>query len=528
MRTCFGQLKRLYTAIVTPIRFGALTTVSVLSVTLLVCASFSQSNREVYTYNLNFTTQNQCMWQQGTCNVVYNYFLGGNFNSSGSGGGYFTIPVLGEFGASGSAYARGRMGLNFEASATGGNVSVTYPMQLTISFPTRDYLVPGGTVVIQSSYKLQQGARLSTQSPDARVVVSSVIDFTGGFSVQARAFSRNLINESVNIPRINYNQTLVDTNDLNIWDRDFDLISNYPGLLVLNVHYPRILTEGGNPPYVNETRLTSTGSDRFVTLTGDLTAATVYLIQTLLGVPPNNYLRKSVSYGPLEAGYSVLQTEVRTGLGFRQDFEFVPRPKIRLTFSDGRPPVEFYAGESVSLRLPMSGALDVNASVVMDNQFKNITYLTVSGGIYFLPLSVYASGGIGPISLGSFQFKPVDEMGVGATSAHPNLQSHLRAGGVQRANCRRACLPREHRCNARHLLQCELQQPDFRAGGRWRHHGLLGVPPCRLLHQPVARGVSWKLPHDDPHPEYECGERGHPRKPPHAVGQLYSPCGDAW
>jgi hypothetical protein len=419
MRTCFGQLKRLYTAIVTPIRFGALTTVSVLSVTLLVCASFSQSNREVYTYNLNFTTQNQCMWQQGTCNVVYNYFLGGNFNSSGSGGGYFTIPVLGEFGASGSAYARGRMGLNFEASATGGNVSVTYPMQLTISFPTRDYLVPGGTVVIQSSYKLQQGARLSTQSPDARVVVSSVIDFTGGFSVQARAFSRNLINESVNIPRINYNQTLVDTNDLNIWDRDFDLISNYPGLLVLNVHYPRILTEGGNPPYVNETRLTSTGSDRFVTLTGDLTAATVYLIQTLLGVPPNNYLRKSVSYGPLEAGYSVLQTEVRTGLGFRQDFEFVPRPKIRLTFSDGRPPVEFYAGESVSLRLPMSGALDVNASVVMDNQFKNITYLTVSGGIYFLPLSVYASGGIGPISLGSFQFKPVDEMGVGATLPIP-------------------------------------------------------------------------------------------------------------
>jgi hypothetical protein len=419
MVSFFGQLKGLSTATVTRVRRYMPMLVSVVFTIALACVGLAQSNREVYNYNLNFTTQNQCMWQQGTCNVVYNYFLGGNFNSSGSGGGYFTIPVLGEFGASGSAYARGRMGLNFEASATGGNVSVTYPMQLTISFPTRDYLVPGGTVVIQSSYKLQQGARLSTQSPDARVVVSSVIDFTGGFSVQARAFSRNLINESVNIPRINYNQTLVDTNNLNIWDRDFDLISNYPGLLVLNVHYPRILTEGGNPPNVNETRLTSTGSDRFVTLTGDLTAATVYLIQTLLGIPPNNYLRKSISYGPLEAGYSILQTEVRTGLGFRQDFEFVPRPKIRLTFSDGRPPVEFYAGESVSLRLPMSGALDVNASVVMDNQFKNITYLTVSGGIYFLPLSVYASGSVGPISLGSFQFEPVDEMGVGATLPIP-------------------------------------------------------------------------------------------------------------
>lgn len=419
MHDHFGQLKGLYRAAITRVRGCTPTLVSVLLATGLACVGFAQSNREVYTYSLNFTTQNQCMWQQGTCNVLYTYFLGGNFNSSGSGGGYFDVPLLGEFGASGSAYARGRMGLNFEASATGGNVSVTYPMQLTISFPTRDFLVPGGTVVIQSSYKLQQGARLSTQSPDARVVVNSVIDFTGGFSVQARAFSRNIINESVNIPRINYNQTLVDTNNLNIWDQDFDLISSYPGLLVLNVHYPRILTEGGNPPNVNETRLTSTGSDRFVTLTGDLTAATVYLIQTLLGMPPNNFLRQSISYGPLDAGYSILQTEVRTGLGFRQDFEFAPRPKIRLTFSDGRPPVEFYAGESVSVRLPMSGALDVNASVVMDNQFKNITYLTVSGGIYFLPLSVYASGKVGSISLGSFQFEPVDEMGVGATLPIP-------------------------------------------------------------------------------------------------------------
>jgi hypothetical protein len=419
MRTYCGQLKGHYKAAVKRVRFCSLAIVSVVFTTLLACASFAQLNREVHTYNLTFTTENQCMWQQGTCNVLYNYFLGGSFNGFDSGGGYFTVPVLGEFGASGSAYARGRMGLNFEASATGGNVSVTYPMQLTISFPTRDYLVPGGTVMIQSSYRLQQGARLSTQSPDARLVVSSIIDFSAGFGIRARAFSRDIINGSVSIPRINYNQTLLDTDNLNIWDRDFDLIPTYSGLLVLNVHYPRILTEGSNPPNVNETRLSSTGSDRFVTLTGDLTAATVYLIQTLLGMPPNNFLRKSVSFGPLQAGYSILQTEVRTGLGFRQDFEFAPRPKIRLTFSDGRPPMEFYAGESVSIRLPMTGGLDVNASVVMDNQFKNITYLTISGGIYFLPLSVYASGKAGPISLGSFQFEPVDEMGVSATLPIP-------------------------------------------------------------------------------------------------------------
>jgi len=385
----------------------------------LLLLTLSYAQHEMFTYTLTFNTVNQCMWQPGTCNIGYSYFLGASFDGSRSGGGFFTLPLLGEFGVQGSASGRGRLGLNFDAYASGGDVTVSYPMQLTISYPTRENLVPGGVAVIQSSYKLLPGARLSTTSPTARFVMSSIIDLQASFSIQARAFSRNIINEAVGIPRVNIVQELINTDNLSIWDQDFDLIPSYPGVLTLNVHRPTILTEGGNPFNPNEIKLTSTGSDRFVTLTGDLTAATVYLIQTLLGMPPNNYLRKSISYPGLEAGYSLLQTEVRTGIGFRQDFEFNPRPKIRLTFSDGRAPVEFYAGESVSVRMPLEGALSVNASVVMDNQFKNITYITISGGIYFLPLYVYASGGFGDISLGSFEFKPVDEMGIGATLPIP-------------------------------------------------------------------------------------------------------------
>jgi len=384
---------------------------------LLLTASHAQ--RETFNYTLTFNTVNQCMWQQGTCNIGYTYFLGGSFNGSRSGGGFFTIPVLGEFGVQGSASGRGRLGLNFEAYATGGDVTVSYPMQLTLSYPTRENLVPGGVAVIQSSYKLLPGARLGTTSPTARFVMSSIIDLQGSFEIRARAFSRDIVNENVAIPPVNIVQELINTDNLSLWNRDFDLIPSYPGLLTLNVNRPLIQTEGGNPNSPNEVKLTSTGSDRFVTLTGDLTAATVYLIQSLLGLPPNNYLRKDISYYGLSAGYSLLQTEVRTGIGFRQDFEFNPRPKIRLTFSDGRAPVEFYAGESVSIRMPLEGALTVNASVVMDNQFRNVTYITISGGIYFLPMSVYASGGVGDISLGSFEFKPVDEMGIGSTLPIP-------------------------------------------------------------------------------------------------------------
>lgn len=386
---------------------------------LTLAAVLAQQNREVFTYTLTFNTANQCMWQQGTCNVGYSYFLGGSFNGSRSGGGFFIVPFAGEFGLRGSASARGRLGLSFDAYATGGDVAVSYPIQLTISYPTRENLVPGGVAVIQSSYRLLPGARLSTTSPTARFAMSSIIDLQGSFSIRARAFNRDIANENVAIPRVNIVQELINTDNLNIWNRDFDLISTYPGLLVLNVNRPLIRTEGGNPTNPNMVKLASTGSDRFVTLTGDLTAATIYLIQTLLGQPPNNYLRNSIDYSGFSAGYSLLQTEVRTGIGFRQDFEFNPRPKIRLTFSDGRAPVEFFAGQNVSIQMPLDGALQVNASVVMDNQFRNVTYITISGGIYFLPMNVYASGEVADISLGSFEFKPVDEMGIAGTLPIP-------------------------------------------------------------------------------------------------------------
>jgi hypothetical protein len=73
MVSFFGQLKGLSTATVTRVRRCMPMLVSVVFTIALACVGLAQSNREVYNYNLNFTTQNQCMWQQGTCNVVYNY-----------------------------------------------------------------------------------------------------------------------------------------------------------------------------------------------------------------------------------------------------------------------------------------------------------------------------------------------------------------------------------------------------------------------------------------------------------------------
>lgn len=375
------------------------------------------AQRETYTYDLTFSTTNQCMWRTGTCGTgVVSYFLGLPFNHSGSGGGFFSVPLLGEFGIRGSASARGRIGLLFQAEATGGDVSVIYPMQISFSVPTREYLVPGGIVVVESSYRLNQGAQMTTRSPDAWASMSGVLEFQGSFSIRARAFSEDILNRSLTVPTLNHNQQLFHTSNINIWDRDFDLLSNYPGVLVLNLHYPRIATAAGNPSNSSVTKLTSTGRDRVVTLTGDLTAATVYLVQTLLGLPVGiNWLNQSYSLGPASAGYTVAQAQVRTTLGFQQDFEFSPRPKIRLTFSDGRAPIEFYAGERAEFRMPMAGNLTVNASVVMDNQFKNVTSVYIQGGIYFLPLKVWAEGAIGDISLGSFTFQPVDELSAEAS-----------------------------------------------------------------------------------------------------------------
>ncbi|MFQ3612036.1 MAG: hypothetical protein SNJ72_11145 [Fimbriimonadales bacterium] len=214
------------------------------------------AQRETYTYDLTFSTTNQCMWRTGTCGTgVVSYFLGLPFEHSGSGGGFFSVPLLGEFGIRGSASARGRIGLLFQAEATGGDVSVVYPIQISLSVPTREYLVQGGIVVVESSYRLNQGAQMTTRSPDAWASMSGVLDFQGSFSVRARAFSEDILNRSLNVPTLNYNQQLFHTSNINIWDRDFDLLSNYPGVLVLNLHYPRIATAAGNPSNPNATKL---------------------------------------------------------------------------------------------------------------------------------------------------------------------------------------------------------------------------------------------------------------------------------
>lgn len=115
---------------------------------VFVVASFSQRTYHQFSYELKAT--NQSLWAPGTGRIDYTKFLGTSFSSSDSYNGYFNF--FGETGVAGNASITGQTGLRFSAFADGGSVDIAYPVKIEIGIPERDFLVPGGPVVITTSY----------------------------------------------------------------------------------------------------------------------------------------------------------------------------------------------------------------------------------------------------------------------------------------------------------------------------------------------------------------------------------------
>ena len=86
----------------------------------------------------------------------------------------FTIPAIdyGEWGAGGRAFSKGQnTGLRFIASATGGNVSVDYPVHVHIDTPK--FIAPGATFTVHVTYQGDAAASVKTVSPQAYASVKS-------------------------------------------------------------------------------------------------------------------------------------------------------------------------------------------------------------------------------------------------------------------------------------------------------------------------------------------------------------------
>lgn len=412
----------------------------ILMLSLLLSSSVFAQGRITYSFDFAMKTRNQSMWDPGLGRYDYTYFLGTTFSSSDSYNGYFNF--FGETGVAGNASITGSAGLTFSAYADGGSVDIDYPVTVEISIPERDALVPGGQVVVLSALKRKGTATIITRTPDANVILRGTfaaqpsVTMTGKLSgrtlFDGQVLSSSLRNINLSVDLFNLrNYVLPGSSDVSI-----DIFPNYPNLLRADLHYPLINIKASNKdPNGLSLPLRGTGQDKVFTLTGNITAAVIYLIQTAVGSPPFNFLDQSISFPPkspaytFSAGYSFLRAEARGTIGFKQDVELLPRPKLRLERTDGTLLAEARVGEPLIFTMPASGSLEVRAKLIFENDFKNKFSLVLGGGLYFIPMEFYANGSIGPFSLGGFTLQPVDPYALEASHPFQLFERSFMMGG---------------------------------------------------------------------------------------------------
>jgi hypothetical protein len=113
------------------------------------------------TFNVNFSTANQSIWQEGTdFQFRDNRFLGGSWSTErqsllSSDHPLKHLKITGK--------TEGKIGFQSNLRLSGGSISATLPIQLWIDIP-KD-VKSGETVTVQSGFQIKNQAVFSTISP---------------------------------------------------------------------------------------------------------------------------------------------------------------------------------------------------------------------------------------------------------------------------------------------------------------------------------------------------------------------------
>lgn len=392
--------------------------------------------------------------------------------------GLFSIPAIdyGEWGAGGQLFTKAKdTGLRFKAVASGGSVSVDYPVHVHLDTPR--FIAPGATFMVHVTYQGDSAAKVSTLSPQAYASIglmlnaqlyvngrleianhdlfnTDIIDWcdrndpdspkyssasTGssnkGFHVDTVLFNTNAlvsaaatkasytypqdspapsIKASLNFPIIN---TLGQPgSSVNYQSGSGGTSTNTSYEYTTGIPTPAEVTANPNATYAR-------AQDNVINVTADFTN----ILTNALDLPPLNY---TVPMGKAaDITFGLLDLKAILGLGFLQEFAFVPKPRIRLMVGDAGAQTAEYEidpvnGVDIPVQMPtLPPGADPNASVSvkvaplvsMPNDFISNTYLNFNGGLFFRPiyLEVKGSGRIG-----SFSFDPLD-LHVGVDIPYP-------------------------------------------------------------------------------------------------------------
>jgi hypothetical protein len=385
-----------------------------LTVTLVCCLFAPANGQQLYTQDLNFASAGQNIWGPGAQQGAFFDYSRTASSQNPQFPGDDTIGSFSSFlglesGAGLKFRGAASIGLNVHAYARAGSVDVTYPLTITLTYPDNGVLYPGDTYAISAAFVPDIGTTMTTTSPSAGFKAEVPLSIQAHLSAEVELANSDLFNDTIlDIPPLSQTIPLLDTDD-----PIFRALVSFAGSFALSYATQNVITGKFHDPVINTTgtlqsdhSLTSSGSDRFLALKGDITN----LIFLLLDLPAVNR-DISVAGGDLHAGFHFLDLSEDNDFALFQRFQFMPRPAITLQLSTGQS-VTLHAGETITLTMPAVGSgaasdgVTLTPTFALDNTFSNTTGITFAPGLNFNPLEISGGVDVGPVSFG-IDFKPL-------------------------------------------------------------------------------------------------------------------------
>jgi hypothetical protein len=358
---------------------------------LILLAAFSgTAYAAVSTSDLFFSTSGQNIWDGGSASLVpYDKFLGLTWGDPYPQDyyKYYDLDPVGDVWGATS----GKIGAEMTVSATTGNMSLRYPVQVDLTYPDTNTLYAGATFTIGSSYNvlpngfdltkyildannqlvpiaLSSGAPvLQTIGPSIYASLDAILNVKAQVSGSLFGVSLPIIGPDI---QQTYNLLKVDPNQ----GANIDLI-------------PNILSGWAQAPDLNSQSsgvvgdaLVSSARDGLAGLKLDV----ANLIGEVFGVPLNSSIGGVLDYNLLSAGIGL-------GVDLQQAFDFAPQPSVHLDFTSpvdvysngawqkGLTAVDFLAGDAVTLRASNAYDLGIRPSIELGNTVTNNTDAILAG-----------------------------------------------------------------------------------------------------------------------------------------------------
>lgn len=308
-------------------------------------------------------------------------------------------PVSDTVGGGLEFNVNGEVGVGITVTGKNGEVNVTYPMNVVLTYPDPRTLRPGDTFTIHSSFARSGNGTLSTSAPDFGFKLRGIL--SGTLGIDAAIWYPGPLDSRVTLLEptgVDLSTTIFDTDFPGFKEvvgatGDFSL---FDGVVEGTYKFPSVKATGGNGP---GSSLVASGSDEFIHVEASITEA---ILLAVTGAPIDLQGSDSIFDGALSYEYSLLDLYLGGGFSLLQNFEFNPKPLVSLQLSNGETKT-FYVGDSITLTMPapapgaVANDLTLAPTFTTEGTVRNKSDLRATVGLYFEPLTLGLGVHVGPV-----------------------------------------------------------------------------------------------------------------------------------